>query len=149
MKKSLYWLLILSLSITIYSCSKSQNASASYSMDADINGAHFSAQGAVNVVTSLTVNSSDASKKQLVITGTSNNRHIILSIPNYSVSQSTYTIDLTGNGALAVYSSGTGPDFIANSGTLTVTRSGSVYQGSFNFNTSTGLSATNGTFSAQ
>lgn len=149
MKKLLMYSFILCLSIAFISCSKNQDASITYSMNADINGGHFSAQGAAYVVAVLSPNPADHSKQQLAITGTSNNSHIFLTIENYSASKSTYVIDLTGDGALAVYSAGTGPDLIANSGSLTLNQSGSNFIGSFNFGSASGFTATNGTFTAK
>ena len=149
MKKTLVFSAIFILAIALCSCSKNTTASTSYGMDADINSIHFSATGSANVVATVITNPSDATKKQLTIVGTSATKHIIITIGNYTVSQTVYPIDLTGNGAIAVWSSGSGPDLIANSGSLTVTKSGTSYQGSFNFaNSGSGLSVVNGTFVA-
>ena len=146
MKKSLLFYLVVFTVVALTGCSKKQDSSATYSMEVDINGGHFSAQGATNVVAVLVTNPSDPSKKQLTITGTSNSR-ITIVIPNYSVSQSTYMIDIAGSGAFAYYSYG--PDVIANSGTLTITQSGYNYIGSFRFSTAGGITASNGIFTAK
>ena len=146
MKKTLLFYLLFFALITLTSCSKKQDSSTTYSMDVDINGGHFSAQGSTNVVAVLVANPTDPSKKQLTITGISNSR-IVFVIPNYSVSQSSYLIDVSGSGAFAYYSYG--PDVIANSGTLTITQSGYNYIGSFHFTTAGGITANNGTFTAK
>lgn len=146
MKKKVTYLLMFSLIALFAGCKKS-DVSTSYAMDADINGGHFSAQGSAYVTAVVTPNNSGGSGTQLLITGISGTKKIILTVANYTNSQVNYAINITGTSAQAIYV--TSNDVIANSGTLSISKTGSDYSGTFSFSTASGIVATNGTFLAR
>ena len=133
--------------VAFFAGCKKQNASASYAMDTDINGGHFSAQGSAYVTATVSPNNNGGSGTQLLITGVSGTKKIILSVANFTNATVNYAINVTGTSAQAIYV--TSNDVIANSGTLSVTKNGSDYSGTFSFMTASGISATNGTFLAK